>query len=303
MPSHLRLRRDAELPPLPDPRALMPALTLRDIPAESGETNYLVSFRSPEGGAPIREFVIETLTWGWAALMIAQGILQGVGATIWNKVFGDSTRDFTAFQVQLLERIAALIQAAITQEAKRRVEADLQSLENLFGIYENNRDRLLLQPLLIKASDIVFETASIGLPTVGSYAIVGGLELAVLQEIHTHTHADGDKKNVAQVAIKLWSKVPDFMVMLSNYNSSRFSELVLLPPGSNWAYTVDGQTIVRAGPDLDAARQARGDHIQREYARLEQDILAPLYPVAAKWREIALQYGWAPPPAVGQPQA
>lgn len=295
MPCHLRLRSDTELPPKSNPKAIVPHIRIQELQGDSGQRFFLTTFCPPEGGPPVREFVVEPFTWGWVALMIAEGILQGIGTQVWNTVFGDRTRDFTVFQLQLLERIAAIVNAAITQDAKRQIEADLMSLQSQFGMNLNDKDEAELKPLRRMADNIVFRAYTVRLPTVASFAIVGGLELAILQEIHKKSQAEGDKKNVADIAIGLWKMHADFLIALDYYNRSRFSNADRLPSmhGEPWGYVLDGRYVPEQYNSAGEAQQAMEAHRAREFDRLRDEILAPLFAVAEKWHDIAVQYGWS----------
>ncbi|QSN60468.1 hypothetical protein [Caballeronia sp. M1242] len=295
MPCHLRLRSDFELPPQRYPKATIPHIQMREILGDSGQRFLLTTFRPPEGGPPIREFVVEPFTWGWVAIMISEGILQGIGTQVWNTVFGDHTRDFTAFQLQLLERIAGIVNAAVTQDAKRQIEADLMSLQSQFRMYLNDKDEAELKPLRRMADNIVFRAYTVRLPTVASFAIVGGLELAILQEIHTKSKAEGDRKNVAEIAAGLWRMHGDFLVTLDQYNRSRFSDADRLPAmhGEPWGYSLDGRYVPEQYNSAGEAQQAMTAHRDREFDRLRDEILSPLFPVAEKWHDIAIKYGWS----------
>lgn len=291
MPSPFRQRLDAAAPPPQDPITYCPPWTVRAVPGEDDAPAYLVSLASTDDSGS-RQLMVTPYTWGWVGLQIAEGVLGGAGASVWDSVVGGGKPDLAKLLAQLLERIAAIVQQAIAEDAKRRAEAELASLQTLFGMYRNNKDAALLQPLLIKASDITFETLSLGLPTIGSFAIVGGLGLAVLQEIFLRSQAEGDRKNIADFAILLWGKQFEFMKLLGDFNNGRFLGVLCVPLG-DCNYFVEGKRY--AYPDKPTAKKAMAAHQFEEYQRLEAEILGPFYPIAAKWREIAIDNGWEPP--------
>lgn len=274
---------------LPDPLTYASSLELLEIEGVDGASSYKVNLWSNDGLTTFA-FVVMPYTWGWVGLKIAEGVLSGAGTSIFNQLFGGSSQDLSALLSSVLERISAIVRQAIAEDAKRRVEADLDSLQNLFAIYQNNKDASLLQPLLIKASDITFEALSLGLPTVGCFSIVGGLGLAILQEIHAHTKLDGDRKNIADFAEKLWQRHFSFIPLLGQFNASRFSDVIAAgfngPPV--WIYNLDGRIVGWYDDPFVAARE-RKNHIFREYIRLESEILAPLFVIADKWQALAVQ--------------
>jgi len=240
--------------------------------------------------------LIEPFTWGWIALKICEGILAAIGAKIFANIFGDKAEkiDLQQLILQFASIVQQLIRQELAVEAKRNAEASLSSLRSLFLMYLNNKDKMFLTQLIFKSNELSEQFASLGLPVVAGFGVCGTLELVVIQERYLVSHSVGEKINLSVRAGELIERGKSFTSRLELFNQSRFSALYFLE-WIGFRYDCDGQQIpissigapVRPWEAVQAyCEKVRQDHIAREYARLEKDILFPLYAVMDQWKVI-----------------
>jgi len=139
------------------------------------------------------------------------------------------------------------------------------------------------------ALEVENDAHSLGLLTIGPFAIIGSIELAILQEIYKSRKTDGAKNNIRECAENLIKASADFRPKLIEYNDSRFSAATDSLMG--WGYYLDGQPVFgpvyNDGPwSQNYAVLRRKNVIAGEFDRLEKAILFPLYAVVDKWKEI-----------------
>jgi hypothetical protein len=197
------------------------------ITAESG--TYYVVLLSPQqvDGKSVGVAVIEPFTWAWVGLMICQGIIQAIGGAIFRAVIGSdgaTKQDLKDLLNRFIEVVAAVVRQQLQLDEKRKIEASAGSLQTLFNMYLNNKDRSFLTPLVFKADDLVQQAESLSLLTVSTFAIVGSLELAILQEMFLVRRTAGNKRNIIDKANELIEAAKKYRPALEQYNKSRFGE-------------------------------------------------------------------------------
>jgi hypothetical protein len=260
---------------------------------ESGTYHVVLVAPQQVDGKGVGVAVIEPFTWAWVGLMICEGILQAIGGKIFSAVFGSegaTKQDLKDLLDKFIEVVAAVVRQQIQLDDKRKIEASAASLQSLFKMYLNNKDHSFLTPLVFKADDLVQQAESLSLLAVGSFAVVGSLELAILQEIFLMKKSAGNKRNITEKANELIEAAKKYRPALQQYNNSRFGELYFLPSGGfpgrlNWAYDLDGRGIGWFLSREEAAAD-RNRRISAEFARLEALILVPLESVVEKWKKI-----------------
>jgi hypothetical protein len=258
--------------------------------------------------AEVAPLVIEPFTWAWLGLKIAEGALSGIGAKLlgdlldWDKAV--SKADLQAMLNDFLHAIAAVVRREIGQNEIEKLLYSAKHVQNMIAMYLHNHNQNLLLPLLFEADEITEQTARFSFRSVSSFAVVGSIELLILQEIYNRSKHKGDKSNIGMRANGLLDYGTKIQPAVDEFNKSRFSGVGTAPtvriqdfdgvphplptprqPPTYW-YRFEGQ-LYGASYSSSETERFRQEHIQREYARLEKEILLPFYPIMEKWRQIA----------------
>jgi len=250
---------------------------------------------------PILTILVEPSTWAWIGIKICEGILAAVGARIFAEVFGDggiSKQDLKDILNNFIYTIGTVLRKQLELDDKRKIESSAASIQTLYEMYLNSRDREFLMPLLFKVDELTHQSASLPLLTVPCFGIVGSIELSILQEMYLINKTKGNRINVEAKAGELIKQAEKIRPELEMYNKSRFSDVItgnrVIPHADPhywrnelyYYYTLDGS---RFGDFLirQQAEAALQNHISQEFNRLEKDILFPLYPIIDKWNKIA----------------
>ena len=249
--------------------------------------------------------LIVPFTWPWFGLKICEGIIESIGGKIFSEVFGDaglSKQDLTDALNEFIAAIAAVVHQQLELNDKRELDASAASLESLFELYLTNKDAHYLVPLVFKADELVHQALSLPLLMVPSFGIVGSLELVILQEVYLVSKRPQDKKAISVKAQALIGDSDAFKTALEAYNNGRFSPVGLTGRKMTTMPGHKGPLVPEYGYSLDqqwppigwnqwwsteVAQARRQAHILQEFARLEKEILYPLYAVVDKWKQIA----------------
>lgn len=259
-------------------------------------TNYASLIKSaPRGdqvwalgtGQSQRLIVVEYLTWGAVAAEIGKGVLQELGAKVFGDVFGSDEMKIDLRQLVL--EFASVVQRVVRAELERArtqsLEASLTSLQNLYAMYINNGDTAFLKDLVFKADELAEQMHALGMPTVAGFAIVGGVELSILQERYRKRMED--KRNIRATAARLVTKADSFEPDLRARNEALFSPLQF---GLRPHYTFRD---VEIWIPLDRYRDAaalRAQHIEQEFLHARKQLIDPLLLAQSIWRQIAEKY-------------
>ena len=234
------------------------------------------------------------MDWSRIAVWICQGIFQALGSKAYNSLLPDgstlSKQDLVELLSQFILKVQAIVHKELLENDKLQIEGQAAHVHNMAMMYQNLEHKKLNQLLpIIDQADALTEYASRILLTVGPFAVIGSLELAMLQEKYLLSRDEGDSKSLRQKANHLYQLTANFKSMLASYNEARF-----VPADGNWndppgvIYGLDGNWVGEgAGWDLQQSYYYRHENIKQEFARLAQQILTPLQQVADKWRQIA----------------
>ena len=265
--------------------------------------------------------LIEPFTWSWLALKIAEGLLSAVGAKLFPSLFGSdsiSKKDLESLLEEFIAAINDIVKTQIQQNEIEMFNAYASSLQSSFHTYVETKDRNLLVPMLLKSDDLISQYHRFPYQTVGAFAIVGGLELLILQEnslvAKERSQKDGYKKRLKSRAGELVQLGNDIKQALVSFNRSRFVFGIGEFPNPfskepAWKYRFEWREYYLGGGEWlgpfrpvdfhspselgyppqpePQARAALQVVIDAEFAKLEKQILAPFYPVSDKWMELA----------------
>jgi hypothetical protein len=198
-----------------------------------------------------------------------------------------------------LKAIAAVVRQELERNDLEQIQASAASLQSLLIMYYNG-NHALLNPLIMKADDLAHQAAPFTYRSVGVFAVVGSMELTLLQEFYNHAKTAGNKKSIGIRAANLLAIGEKIPSELDTFNKSRFSPVVghAREFGGHgeydqptlivtYSYSLDGNWSSISVSDRETCERQRKQHIESEYKRLEKEILVPFYPVESKWKEIA----------------
>ena len=234
--------------------------------------------------------------WEEIAEAIVAGIIEEIGLQIFSNLFGDGKADFRATLRDALQAIADVLRKQLDEEFIRDYEADLTGLAELFEEYQNNKaSAALLEHLREPVVRLTNKIASLDIQTVSAFCIIGGLNLAIHQEIYIKSRLDGDKKNIVLVAEHLVRSKPLLQEKLKQFNIARFSPIFMstglghLKTASYW-FLLDGDRHDVGHANIILAEHERRKIIDLEYVRFDNKIMEPAYPIFDKWVQVGNKY-------------
>lgn len=237
---------------------------------------------------------VEPITAAVIAIAICKGVMEGLGTRIFNSAFPQSGRSFEELMADFIKTINAMLRQAIQQEFIRHYQAQVAALQQLFLEYTNNtQNKDLLENLRQKSVELTAQLESLEIKTIDPFVVMGSLSLAVHQEIFNSTNNDGDRKNIAVVAMQLLARKKPLQDKLQEFNISRFSGIIAFPPSrhSGWFFIyTDLNGIEHRSGNQNTLRAEREKQIADEYQIAENSILKPIYPVFDDWSQIAKKY-------------
>ena len=283
---------------------------------DNSDYHVLLLEHSGKEANPQVAILVEPFTWAWVGIKICEGIIADIGGKIFDQMIGAqglTKQDLKDILTQFISVIAMAVKQQLELNDKRQIEASAASLQSLFDLYLTNKDTSYLTPLVFKADELAHQATSFQLLTVPCFGIVGSIELAVLQEVYLVKKTAENKKTISVKAKALVNDSQTYHSALVDYNNSRFGAIQLtgrkkwrypLPyygppfhgihdppnylwPTSEYGYVLDGQL---QGWNQNWSQQQANTHRQlqldQEFARLEKEILYPLYAVVDQWTKI-----------------
>jgi hypothetical protein len=238
---------------------------------------------------PISAMVVDPWTWGWVGLQIANGLLSGAGSKVFADLFA-TKQDLQQLLADAVRQLEIFIKRLLDERDKRVIDADTGWLQSQYRTYVTGGNKGLLLPLQMAAGRVAAQALALGIPTVPSFAVVGGLELTIMQEIHKQSGHNGDRQAMVERAQELCKQATTtFPARLREYNDSRF----IGPGGMEYDcrefrcyYWLDGDWVQANSFPMDSVPPIRDKRRTEEYSRLDHTILGPLWVTVEKWAQI-----------------
>ncbi len=162
---------------------------------------------------------VKNLMFGWeqAAISVVQGILSGIGASIWNRVANEGS-DVLELN---LENLRNTIVNEIKRQAINSAFAKYQTAKVLVSRYLNEREGRTLNDAEVLSGESMFFLESLGLEGFHVWQLCSHLQLAILQErLNNAANRDGPIRNIkdhVSYCENHFSRVRDYLCSTFKY--------------------------------------------------------------------------------------
>ena len=236
--------------------------------------------------------VVEPYTASWVALMLAQGALQWIGGKIMGKIFGSSSEleiDLSAFVQATLLGVSRIIHQAISEEALRQAEVNLEALQIRFSHYNSAPSQDRLESATESSENVTADLKSFGMLGHHSYMIAVGIHLAILQERMKLINPN-EKENIKDILCRGIKHCKEMNVEWKNWNNSRCYYKKGSGPFSIPKYRFygpDGLIEMLVGPHTQQELDTRlSQHQQKTWSELKQIHVNPSEKIIKQWEAI-----------------